>query len=199
MFISQESLIFFPKKLPPDYTFKFDQPFEEMIITVDNETSLHGLLFKADSSKGLIFYLHGNAGALDSWGWAYETYVRLHYDFFILDYRGYGKSDGKIKSEEQLSKDIQKVYDNLKKVYAEKDIVIIGYSLGSGIAAKLTAENNPRLLILQAPYYSFIDLKDHIYPFIPDFIVKYKFETYRFLDNIKSPVYIFHGEEDTSK
>lgn len=197
MFINQENIIFYPKKLAADYTFLFDHTFEEIIIPADSETNLHGLLFKkSDSSKGLIFYLHGNAGALDSWGWSYQTYLNLDYDFFILDYRGYGKSDGQINNEKQFLNDIQISFNHMKKIYDEGAIIIIGYSLGTCPAAKLAAENKPRMLILQAPYYSFIDLKDTIYPFLPDFLVKYKFETYSYLDKVQVPVYLFHGDQD---
>jgi hypothetical protein len=196
MFFKQESLIFFPNKLEAGYTFRFANPFHELTIKVGDNVNLNGLLFEADSSKGLVFYLHGNAGALDSWGWAYQNYVAFNYDFFILDYRGYGKSDGAIDSEEQFLTDIQIVYDHLKKDYDETKIIIAGYSLGTCAAAKLASENNPALLILQAPYYSFIDLKDEHYPILPDFIVRYKFETYKYLEKTKTTVYIFHGDAD---
>src|ERR1700748_3780433 len=87
LFFNQENLIFFPKYLRPDFQFTFQQEFEEINIkTIDNKT-LSGILFKADSSKGVIFYLHGNAGALDSWGEVAQTYTNLHYDVFMIDYR----------------------------------------------------------------------------------------------------------------
>src|SRR5688500_2344588 len=88
LYMFQEKLIFFPQKLTKDYRFGFNQPFEELNITTSDKTQLHGLLFKADSSKGLVFYLHGNAGALDSWGEVARTYTSLNYDVFLLDYRG---------------------------------------------------------------------------------------------------------------
>ncbi|OQP65259.1 hypothetical protein A3860_16445 [Niastella vici] len=68
LYVYQEKLIFFPQKLDKNYRFGFAQPFEELNLVTNDNTHLHGLLFKADSSKGLIFYLHGNGGALDSWG-----------------------------------------------------------------------------------------------------------------------------------
>ena len=67
LYFNQESLIFFPKKLPANYSFKYKTKFEEKTILTSDKINLHGLLFKSDSAKGLIFYLHGNAGALDTW------------------------------------------------------------------------------------------------------------------------------------
>ncbi len=197
LYFFQEKLIFFPQKLDTDYQFKFGQnEFEELNIKAPDGKLLNGLLFKADSTKGLIFYLHGNAGSLSSWGSVAETYTNLNYDVFILDYRSYGKSEGSINGQEQLFKDNQTVYDELKKRYSEKNIIIIGYSIGTGLAAKLASENSPKQLILQAPYYSLTDMMHHRFSFIPTFILKYKFATNEYLKDCKMPITIFHGNSD---
>lgn len=196
LFFFQEKVIFFPQQLDKNYRFSFDQPFEEMNVKAGDGNSLNGLLFKADSSKGLIFYLHGNAGSLESWGRVAKTYTALKYDVFMLDYRGYGKSEGSINGQEELFQDVQTVYDQLKKTYAENKIIVLGYSIGTGPAAKIAATNNPELLILQAPYFSLTDMMRHEYPFIPTFLLKYKFETNEYLKSCKMPVVIFHGNKD---
>ena len=196
LYFFQEKLIFFPQKLEKGYKFSFEQNFEEISVrTIDNKL-LNGILFKADSSKGLIFYLHGNAGSLSSWGGVAKTYTDLHYDVFMLDYRGYGKSEGSIDSQGQLFDDIQTVYDTLKDKYGEDKMIVLGYSIGTGPAAKVASTNNPRLLILQAPYYSLTDMMRHSYPVVPTFILKYKFETDDYIKNCKMPVVIFHGDQD---
>ena len=196
LFFLQEKLIFFPEKLEKDYRFNFDQNFEEIVIKTNDNKLLHGILFKADSSKGLVFYLHGNAGALDSWGDLAKTYTNLGYDVFMLDYRGYGKSEGSINGQSRFFEDIQTTYDTLKNKYPEDKMIVLGYSLGSGLAAKVASANNPKLLILQAPYYSLTDMMRHTYPIIPTFILKYKFKTTDFLKDCKMPVVIFHGDKD---
>ena len=68
LYFFQEKLIFFPDKLDKNYKFSFNQPFEEVNIKTKGGNVLNGLLFKSDKAKGLIFYLHGNAGSLNSWG-----------------------------------------------------------------------------------------------------------------------------------
>ncbi|KAA3439538.1 alpha/beta hydrolase [Rufibacter hautae] len=196
LYFFQENLIFFPEKLGPDHRFRFNGPFEEISVKTPDNVLLHALLFKVENPKGVVFYLHGNAGSLDSWGDVSQVYNALGYDVFMLDYRGYGKSRGKIKSQKQFYQDVQAAYDVLKTRYPESAIVVLGYSIGTGAAAKIAAENSPRMLILQAPYYSLADMMRHFYPIIPTFILKYKFETYRFLPNCKMPVVLFHGEQD---
>lgn len=192
----QEKMLFYPDTLPSDYKFAFNSEFQEYFFKVDDKTNLNGLLFRADSGKGLIFYLHGNAGSIDSWGNIADVYLKNNYDFFILDYRGYGKSQGNISSEKQLYKDIQIVYDSLKAIYNENRIVIIGYSIGTGLAANLASTNFPKLLILKAPYYNMIDLAHKYIKIIPSFLIKYKFRTNEFITKVKCPIIIFHGDLD---
>ena len=192
----QEKLIFYPTKLESDYKFTFDQNFEEINIKTTDNKLLNAILFKADSSKGVIYYLHGNAGALNSWGNVAKTFTNLNYDVFMLDYRGFGKSEGRINGQTQIFQDIQTAYDKLKNIYSEDKIIVLGFSIGTGLAAKVASTNKPRLLILQAPYYSLIDLKKHIFPIIPTFILKYKFETNVYIKSCKMPIVIFHGNQD---
>lgn len=196
LYFFQETLIFAPQKLSKDHEYHFNADFQEMNLQTNDNEVLNGILFKADSSKGLIFYLHGNGGSLDSWGKISKTYTNLHYDLFMLDYRGYGKSTGEISSQEQLFSDIQLAYDSFKQKYAEDKMIVLGYSIGTGLAAKLASANHPKLLILQAPYYSLTDMMRNHYPIIPTFILKYKFATNELIKACKMPIQIFHGDND---
>jgi alpha-beta hydrolase superfamily lysophospholipase len=196
LYFFQEKLIFFPDKLNESYQFSFNQSFEEVNIKTRDNKQLNGLLFIAERAKGLVFYLHGNAGALNSWGEVAKRYTSLNYDVFILDYRGFGKSEGTINSQAQLFEDVQTAYDEMKKKYREETIVVLGYSIGTGPATKLASVNSLKLLILQSPYYSLTDMMRHTYPIIPTFLLKYKFRTNEYIKDCKMPVVIFHGNRD---
>jgi pimeloyl-ACP methyl ester carboxylesterase len=196
LYFFQEKLIFFPDRLSKDFKFHFDQPFEEINVKTKDGKLLNGLLFTTERTKGLVFYLHGNAGALNSWGDVAKCYTDLNYDVFILDYPGYGKSEGSIQSQAQLFASIQIAYDEIKKRYKEERIVVLGYSIGTGPAAKLASDNHPRLLILQAPYYSLTDMMRHTYPILPTFILKYKFRTGDYIKDCQMPIVLFHGDKD---
>ncbi len=196
LFVFQEKLIFFPQKLNKNFNFTFDRKFEEISIKTHDGILLNGLLFKSDRSNGLIYYLHGNAGSLDSWGEVAKIYTDLNYDVFMLDYRGFGKSEGSVSSEEQFYQDVQIVYDEMKKRYDEENIIILGYSIGTGPATKIASMNSPKLLILQAPYYNLKDLLRHTYHIIPVFLLRYEFETNEYIRDCKMPIAIFHGDQD---
>ena len=196
IYFNQEQMIFVASKLPPAYKFDFKQNFEELNIPSFDNKKLNGLLFKTPNPKGLIFYLHGNGSELNSWGNIASIYTNLDYDIFILDYRGYGKSEGEIENQEQFLKDVSFAYNNLAAKYNNNQIVIIGYSIGTGAATYLASVHNPKMLILQAPYYNFLEFSSTRAPFLPDFLKKFTFETNKYIIKVKSPIYIFHGDED---
>ena len=193
LYLAQENIIFLPDKLPESYQFRQG---EEVEIQVDADIYLNCLFVKQFPSKGVILYLHGNKGSNARCLRQAERLMGLGYDIFMPDYRGFGKSDGSIRSEKQLLSDAQKVYDHLKSRYDESQIVVIGYSLGTGIASYLAAENDPQQVILNSPYVSFIDLKDRRIPFIPDFLVKYPLSNAQHLSQANEKVTLFHGTND---
>ncbi len=192
----QEILIFKPLRLPDDHRFEFEHDFEELDLYPEAGVRLNALHFRTENPKGVILYFHGNAGSLKEWGWVSDLFVDLGYDLFIYDYRGFGKSRGE-KSEKALFSDAEYIYKHLKEQYNEADITLYGRSLGTGIAARLAARNDPQRLILETPYYSFIDLADHHFPWIPhSWLLNYPIQTNKFIRHVRCPVYIFHGDQD---
>jgi alpha-beta hydrolase superfamily lysophospholipase len=191
-------MVFNAKPLPQGFVFEFLNPFQEVFIPVNDEVIINGLLFKANNSKGLVFYLHGNAGKLDTWGTIADFYIENGYDFFIIDYRNFGKSTGVINKEKDMYIDLQVVYDSVQNQYnyIEKDIILIGYSIGTGFAAKLAADNNPKQLILKAPYYSIPNLVNQSFKVIPHLLFKFKLPTYKYIKQVKAPITVFHGDKD---
>jgi uncharacterized protein len=196
IYFNQEEMVFHASKLPANYQFQFNQKFEELTISSYDGVNLNGLLFKNKNPKGLVFYLHGNAGSLDTWGNNAKIYTDLGYDIFFLDYRGFGKSEGEIENQKQVFKDISIVYDKVVSKYDKNKVVIIGYSIGTGLATYLSTVKNPQKLILQAPFYNFLEFTKGKVPFFPDSFKKFKFETNEYIVKVKSPIYIFHGKED---
>jgi pimeloyl-ACP methyl ester carboxylesterase len=144
----------------------------------------------------VILYLHGNVG--DNGRSLYQTrsLQDLGYDLFLVDYRGFGKSEGDLSSEADMTEDLQAVYDHLNTDFAEDKIVLAGYSLGSGPASYLAANNKPGAVVLVAPYTSLTDMKNLFFWIFPDFLLKYKLDNRTNLARASSPVYILHGTDD---
>lgn len=196
IYFNQERLIFLPSKLEKDYIFKFDADFDEINLHSRDSLVLNSLYFYAKKSKGVVYYLHGNSGNLSGWGDISQAYLDLGYDVFIIDYRGFGKSEGKIQTEKQFYEDAQVGYDFLTTKFPEKQIIIIGYSIGTGAASFLASKNSPKLLVLQAPYYNLSELASERFPFVPTALLKYRFENNQNLHDVNCPIAIFHGDKD---
>lgn len=196
LYFFQEKLLFMPSMLAQNYQYQFYHDFEELFLKTDESTNINALHFKAKKPKGVILYFHGNAGDLSRWGAIAEYFVLQQYDVFIMDYRTYGKSTGKL-SEEALYKDAQYCYDFLLEQYSENQITLYGRSLGTGIASYLVSKNNPKQLILETPYYSILDVAKDRFPMLPvKQVLKYHFPTYQFLPKSESPITIIHGTDD---
>lgn len=201
LYLFQTRLIFQPTTLPAGHVFQFEDPFEEQTLYTPDSIALNSLLFKTVDPEGVVLYLHGNGGSLREWGQQARLFLEEGYDVFFLDYRGYGKSGGKIENEEQFYSDIQLGYEHLREIYNEDQIVVLGYSIATAAAARIAAGNHPKKLILKAPYYDFRDLlKAHplgkITRIYPSALVQFEFPTCRYLEKCIVPVAIFHGEDD---
>ena len=196
LYFNQEALLFPGSRLPKNYKYTFQGPFNEYTVKTKDGDTMSACLFKATNSRGLIFYLHGNGGDLQSWGDVAVHYNALSYDVFMVDYPGYGKSTGHIKTMQQLLNSVSAAYAFIKPKYPEDHIVILGYSIGSGLAAWLTSKNHPQKLLLLAPYYSLNDLVKWHYPYLPEIILKYHINTYQYIQDVRAPVTIFHGDQD---
>lgn len=198
MYFKQERFFFNPKHLEKNYVFTFNQDFEELNIPVAKDVSLNALLFKTQQpSKGVIIYYHGNAGAIHEWGIRAPLYLDNGYDILFFDYRNYGKSDGEYCNTNELLDDSEKVYNFVKQRYNEDSIIVLGYSLGSGLASYVASKNQPKMLILNAPYYSWKTLiTEEIAPPIPNFLIKYDIPTYQFIKDVSCKIKIFYGTRD---
>jgi len=197
IYFRQESFIFYPDVLPADYEFiHFGDAAEELYFQPATDAKLHALKFSVPNPKGVILYFHGNARALDNWGYIASDLLPHGYDIVIPDYRGFGKSTGFL-SEKNLFNDAQYIFDQLAETYGPDRIVIYGRSLGSGIASFLAASRKPRLLILETPYYNMVRMAGEQMRFLPtSILLKYRFRSDLFLPKVVCPIYIFHGTED---
>ncbi|MEG1267243.1 MAG: alpha/beta fold hydrolase, partial [Myroides sp.] len=141
MYFNQENLIFHPLKINKETKYTYPNNFKEINLKAPDNTTINNLYFETENPKGVVYFLHGNAGNLSTWGNISSIYLELGYNVFITDYRGFGKSEGNISDQTQLFSDTQLGYDFLKKEFKEDEIIIVGYSIGTGIASYLASAN----------------------------------------------------------
>ncbi|WP_373550543.1 alpha/beta hydrolase [Haliscomenobacter sp.] len=192
----QDYFFFRPEMLPKNFEYRYPFPFTEHTFEMEDGGVINALQFKVPNSQGVVFYLKGNSRSLKGWGKFAKDFVSKGYDFFMIDYRGFGKSKGR-RTESILLNDAQTVYKWLSKEYPEEQIIVYGRSLGSGIGARLASWNDPRMLILDSPYFSFYHQIRRYGWWLPlRYLLRYHLRTDQFLKKVTCPIYIIHGSKD---
>lgn len=195
-YLIQNSIIFRPSQANINDTYSYDFPFKERWFEPEEGVRIHAIQAFADSSRGLVIYHHGNRGNNRTNPAKFELFLNEGYDVLYPDYREYGNSTGELWNEEDLVGDMAFIFNKMEQEYNEEDIIVMGYSLGAGVAAQVAAVNDPKMLIMWTPFYSMIDMKDAQFAFLPDFLVRYPLQTNEALQRIEEPVYIFYAAED---
>lgn len=202
-YMIQDRFIFQPSKLDRTYHFTFDQPFEEHFILVPKEyqtnddEKINLLWFKPSGiSKGLILYFHGNRGNLERWG-NYAQDLTIHgYDVMMIDYRGYGKSDGK-PTEAGLYIDAELLLNWAQTHAPISKLIIYGRSLGSAVASHLATKVQPDLLILETPFDEIIGVVwDPLQPLLRLLPSRNNFSNKKHLASVPCRKVIIHGSAD---
>ncbi len=202
LYNKQEALLFKNIPLDKDYIFKTDTKTKEIYLDTQDGGQIHALLYQSSEkpSDKLILYFHGRGGNLSSnWNKVTQLFLNKKYDVLMMDYRGFGKSFGPL-SEKRLLEDTDLIYNYASSHYKPEDIILYGRSLGTGFAAFTASNHSARYLILEAPYYSMLDLAANKFPFLPKslfkVLLKYHLKTSEWILKAQMPVEIFHGTED---
>jgi len=192
----QEWLLFMPQRLPPEHRFVFGAEVHERTVDVPG-ARLNALHLQLPAPRGVVFFLHGNAGNLQSWFVDLEFYRRANFDLFMIDYRGYGKSEGRIESEAQLHADVRTAWEAIAPAYAGRKRVLFGRSLGSGLAAHLAVSVQPELTVLVSPYSNMRALAADHYPWVPAALLRYPLDTGTAVGQMRTPLLLVYGDRDT--
>ena len=200
LWVRQERLLFEPTPLDPNEKLVDDPDVHESWIDVPG-ARLSCAHFKVPNPRGVVFFLHGNSGNLRDCLVDLDAFREVNFDVVMFDYRGYGKSSGRIASEEQLRRDVSTVWDAFAGQYEGKRVVIAGQSLGTALAAGLGAElcaknRAPDLTLLVSPYSSMRALTNELYPWVPHQVLRYPLQTMEHASRLQGPLVLIHGDQD---
>ena len=202
LYFKQEALLFKSGALTDDHVFSYKAPFKELFLETEKGARINALHFYVEQPKGVVLYFRGRGANLNkNLGRFSREFTSRGYDLFVMDYRGCGKSRGH-RSEKALCHDADQCYKYLlKNHFQESQIIVYGRSLGTGIATYVASKHAPQALILEAPYVSILDLVPAEQPYLPRFLIpllmKYHLRTDEWIVKVKSPIYIFHGTDDS--
>ncbi len=196
----EESLIFFPFNCDDDDWNPSGIDIEDVRFQAADGTRLHGWYVPHEEPLATVLFCHGNAGNLSH---RIETLRRLHDDVgvsvMIFDYRGYGQSEGK-PNEPGVLADARAARHWLaqREKIDEKEIVMMGRSLGAAVACDLAVADGARGLILESAFTSIPDVAAHYYPWLPvRLIMRTRLDSRSKIGDYHGPLLQSHGKPDS--
>ncbi|NQZ01148.1 MAG: alpha/beta hydrolase [Bdellovibrionales bacterium] len=198
IYFKQDKIVFHPEKLSKDHKYEFPIAHEEGFLNSHNDENINYLVFTPQNPRATILYFHGNAGALDGWGFiAAQLAQTTNCRVLIWDFPGFGKSDGGVP---QSAAQTQRIGNDLLYLIEQKfpaqPIVLFGRSIGSGMASQLAGSKAVQGLILETPYLSTVRLAKEMMPWAPSALLKLKLNNTNLKDKGPDKILILHGTRD---
>jgi len=198
LYFIQDRFLLHPKKLKKKYRFAITVPHQELNIPVNQEDTINIMKFLPASNKprGVVLYFHGNRENIEHYVKYTNRFTSRGYEVWMEDYPGFGKSTGDI-SEKKLYDQARQIRTLAASRFCNDSVIIYGKSFGTGIAAYTARLQPAKILVLETPYYSIPSLFGHyafMYP--AEVMSNYSIPTYLFIQNLKTPIIIFHGTND---
>ena len=196
----EKRLIYYPAATLDVTPKELGLPSEDVAIDVEGGVKLHGWFIKAakEPSVATVLFSHGNAGNIAD---RLDRVMQLRStgaDFFLYDYRGYGRSTGS-PDEEGTYKDGRAAYDYLVKIRGvdPKRLVLMGESLGCAISLQIAVEREAAGLVLEAPFASIAHMAGAIYPFLPlRPFIRTRYDNLDKAARLKMPLFVIQGTQD---
>lgn len=194
VYLFQTKLLFFPGPVQSS-TMVIDIFSDNEINIIHNNVKLHGWYIRPEKPK-TIFYYGGNAEELSLNLTDFETIDE--YGIVLINYRGYGNSEGS-PGQDEIYSDALYIFDYIQKKYHghEQEVILIGRSLGSGVATYVASQRDVNKLILITAYDSITEIAKKHYPFLPvNLMVKHPFNSKEHIKYVKIPTLILSAEHD---
>lgn len=194
----QPHLVYFPTRELVADPAAVGLKYEDVRLETEDGVRLHGWFVPARQARATLLFLHGNAGNISHRLDSLRIFHGLGVDVLIIDYRGYGQSDGR-PSEEGTYRDARAAWRHLVQARGAppERIVVFGRSIGAAIAAALAVEHRPGALILESGFTSIPDLGADLYPWLPArWLARLHYDTRARLPRVAAPVLIVHSRDD---
>lgn len=207
LFILQPRFIFFPAATIQKTPELFNLPYEEVWLPVAVRSGklehIHGWWIKANQPNAkVLLYLHGNGINIGANIAQTNRFHQLGFSVLLIDYRGYGRSEGTFPNEKRVYQDAAIAWNYLVKQQniPPSQIFIYGHSLGGAIAIDLAIQHpNTAGLIVESSFTSIRDVvvyRNKFWMFPINLILTQRFESFKKISQLKIPVLFIHGTGD---
>lgn len=189
-------LVYFPLRRHDAAPADFGLRFEELRLSASDGVALHGWWIRSGGERVLLLF-HGNAGNVSHRLERAKLFAdRLGLDLFLVDYRGFGLSEGR-PSEAGLYRDGLAIYDAARgRGFPPERIVLMGESLGCAVALEVALGRPCAAVALETPFLSVPALARRHYPFVPGFLIRTRFDAASKIGRVAAPKLLLVAERD---
>ncbi|HXZ95563.1 MAG TPA: alpha/beta fold hydrolase [Burkholderiales bacterium] len=199
LFFFQSRFIYYPEIGREVVATPRDAGLDYQQVTISSSgEKLDAWFVPAPQARGVVLFLHGNGGSISLRLDYLRMFGEMGLSVFIFDYRGFGKSSGK-PTEAGTYQDAEAAWKYLVQTrhVPPTSIVLYGESLGGAVAAWLAAHVTPGALIIASTFTSVPDLAAKYYYMFPvRLLVRYQYNTEKYLQSVSCPVLVVHSPED---
>ena len=198
MFLTQSRQLYFPVGPLATTPDAHGMAFEDVFLMTEDGVRLHGWFVPAPEERGVLLFLHGNAGNISHRIDSIRIFRELGLSVLIVGYRGYGQSEGR-PTEAGTYKDARAAWRYLREERAipADRILIFGRSLGSAVAAWLGAREPAAAVILESAFTSAPDLAAELLPWLPvRLLIRFDYDTRGAVQSITTPLLVVHSRDD---
>jgi fermentation-respiration switch protein FrsA (DUF1100 family) len=196
----ENSLVYFPARYPAGDWQPAGLAFEDAWFEAADGTRLHGWYVPHPHPRAVILFAHGNGGNLTGWSPDLRAiHDRVGASVMIFDYRGYGRSEGS-PNEAGILQDARaaRVWLAERAGVDERDIVLMGTSLGGGVMVELAASDGARALVLQNTFTSLVDVARHHFRWMPvGMLMRHRLASSEKIGHYHGPLLQSHGDVDS--
>jgi uncharacterized protein len=195
----ERSLIYHPARGLDASPADLGMPFEDVWLTAEDGVRVHGWFVPTPDASITVLWFHGNAGNIGHRvGKLHALRREVPANYFLLSYRGYGRSEG-VPSEEGIYQDAEAAlaYLHSRDDVRPDGVVYFGQSLGAAVAVHLATHRPPLTLILESAFPSVPHVARDSIPWLPvDRLLRSRYDALRKLPSVHVPTLSLHGRED---
>ncbi|MEE8196418.1 MAG: alpha/beta hydrolase [Acidiferrobacterales bacterium] len=198
LYAFQGSFVYYPARELVATPAEYGLEYEAVTFKASDGISLSGWFLPAEDARGVLLFVHGNAGNISHRMLSLQLFNRLGLSTFIFDYRGFGESQGS-PDEIGTYRDAEAAWRYLtaERKVDPAGIVIFGRSLGAAIASYLASQHTPRALIVESAFTNVPDLAARFYRFMPvRWLSRYCYATVDYVPRVAAPILVVHSRED---
>ena len=201
LFVFQRQMLYAPWGTPkPLNEYEGLAQFQTVVLTAKDGNPTFGWYAPPPSPDAYtIVFFHGNGGNLSLWDSAFALMHQHKFGVLAVEYRGYGGAVGDV-GEENFYADARAGIDYLIQTakIPQSKIILMGHSMGSGVAVQMATEYDLAAMVLISPYINVAAVGKDRFPYIPvDLLLRERFDSIAKITRVAEPILIFHGDADT--